>query len=81
MNLLDFLTIFPTTSVGNGQGQQMRIQIFILGLKGFQNPNRGGHTLSAKFIRLKNAWKFILVHTLHFQFIDTDTEIRCEHII
>ena len=35
MNLLDILSTFlPTTSVGNEWGQQMRIQMLILGFKG-----------------------------------------------
>ena len=31
---LIFYQILPTTSVGNEQGQQMRVQILILGFKG-----------------------------------------------
>jgi len=34
MNLLDILSTSPSTSVGNEWGQQMRIQILILGFKG-----------------------------------------------
>ena len=41
LNFLDILSISPTTSVGNELGEQMRIQLLILGFKGLLSLHIG----------------------------------------
>ena len=44
---LIFYQLLPTTSAGNEYGQQMRIQILILGLKGLNRTHSGAHSHGA----------------------------------
>ena len=42
MNVLDILSTSPATSVGNEKGQQMRIEIVILGFNELKLTRLGG---------------------------------------